>query len=267
VNDYFESSHAYWRQIYFDDALLPTIYQDRHSTALDWIRELGLRTDARILEIGCGAGLLSIDLARNGHTVDAMDSTAAMLLMTRRNAVSRGVHDRMRLHLADVHALSFAAQTFDLVIAIGVIPWLHSEQIALQEIHRVLKHKGYLLVTADNNARLNRILDPLSCPVFAPLRKTAKHLLRLWGSPSRNSGFQTKRHYPGEVNRLIASCYLKKIKSCTVGFGPFTFFSKRLLNDAIGIKLHRRLQLLASRKGFSPLRWTGSHYVVLAAKP
>jgi ubiquinone/menaquinone biosynthesis C-methylase UbiE len=266
VNDYFESSRVDWERIYFENRLLPTIYQDRHNTAFRWVSELGLRTDARILEIGCGAGLLSIALARSGHTVDAMDATAAMLSMTRKNALDRSVQNQIRLHLADVHALPFEAQTFDLVIAVGVIPWLHSEHVAVREMHRVLKRGGHLLVTADNNARLNRLVDPLSCPLLAPLRWTVKHLLQKCGSWTRDSGFQPKRHYPGEVARLLDGCSLKKIKSCTIGFGPFTFFKKELFADTLGIKLHHRLQRVASRDGFSPLRWTGSHHLVLAAK-
>src|SRR5262245_17119855 len=190
VNDYFESSRVEWERIYFEKKLLPTIYQDRHNAALRWISGLGLRVDARILEIGCGAGLLSVSLARNGHTIDAMDSTAAMLNMTRKNAVDQGVQDRIRLHLADVHALPFAAEAFDVVVAIGVIPWLHTEHRAVREMQRVLKRGGHLLVTADNNARLNRLLDPVSCPLLAPLRWTGKRLLQLCGSWSPNAGFQ-----------------------------------------------------------------------------
>ena len=266
VNEYFESSSDYWNEIYSGDKLLPTIYQDRHNTALDWIRKLGLRADARVLEIGCGAGLITVALAGEGHTVDAMDTTTAMLQMTRRHAVHRGVQDRIRLHLADVHALPFEAQTFDLVIAIGVIPWLHSEQAALQEIHRVLKRGGHLLVTADNNARLNRILDPVSSPVLAPLRAVAKRLLKLCGSWSPDPGFQPKRHYPHEVDRLIDGCNLKKLRSATVGFGPFTVFGKELFPGPLGIRLHRQLQSLAARRARIPLGWAGSHYLMLAAK-
>jgi ubiquinone/menaquinone biosynthesis C-methylase UbiE len=266
VNDYFESSTVNWEKIYFDDKLMPTIYQDRHNTTLRWVSELGLRPDARILEIGCGAGLLSIALARNGHTVDAMDSTAAMLRMTRRNAVHQCLQDRIQLHFADVHALPFAAQTFDVVIAVGVVPWLHTERVAVREMHRVLKHGGHLLVTADNNARLNRLLDPLSCPLLAPLRWAMKRVLQLCGSWSPDPGFQPKRHYPREVHRLLDGCNLKRIKACTIGFGPFTLFRKELFTDSIGIKLHQRLQRFAWRTRFPLLRWTGSHHLVLAAK-
>jgi ubiquinone/menaquinone biosynthesis C-methylase UbiE len=266
VNEYFESSSDYWKEIYFDTGLLPTIYQYRHDVTLRWIRELSLPTNARILEVGCGAGLLTVALARNGHMVDAIDSTAAMLGMARKEAVDRGVQSLVRFHVADAHTLPFDAQTFDLVIAIGVIPWLHSEQAALHEMHRVLKPGGYLLATADNNARLNRLLDPLSSPIFKPLRATAKRLLELCGAWSPDSRFQPKRHYPYEVHRLIRRCSFRRVKSCTVGFGPFTFFGKQLLSDPAGVALHRRLQSLAAGRGMPPFAWTGSHYLMLATR-
>jgi len=266
VNNYFESASEYWKDIYSDERLIPRIYQDRHNTALDWISQLGLHADARILEVGCGAGQITIALTRHGHTVDAMDPTTAMLQTTRREAARRSVLERTRLYLADVHQLPFASQTFDLVIAIGVIPWLHSEFVALQEMQRVLKPGGHLLITADNNARLNRIMDPLSSPLSAPLRVSAKRLLKLCGSWSSDSDFRTKLHYPHELDRLIRMCNFEKVQSCTIGFGPFTLFGKELFNDSIGVGLHRRLQRLASRKGLSPLRWNGSHYLVLAKK-
>jgi ubiquinone/menaquinone biosynthesis C-methylase UbiE len=266
VTDHFESTAAYWKTVYSDDSLLPHIYRDRHTTALGWIQKLDLHPRARILEVGCGAGLVTSALARSGYTVDALDSTLAMLQMTRNEAAHQGVQDQIRMYSADVHALPFQAHTFDLVIALGVIPWLHSERLALHEMQRVLKPGGYLLVTADNNARLNRILDPLSSPLSAPLRLAAKGILRLCGLWAPSSGFQPKRHYPREFNRSIGDCGFDKVKSCTVGFGPFTFLGKAFLTDAIGVRLHRRLQTLASRPGAFPLRWTGSHYLLLVTK-
>lgn len=267
VTGYFESTAAYWKSVYADNSLLPAIYQDRRDAVLGWIQDLDLDPGARILEVGCGAGLVTVALARNGYTVDAVDPTVAMLQMTRNDAVRHGVQDQIRIHAADVHALPFQAHAFDLVIAVGVIPWLHSARLAVQEMQRVLKRGGHLLVTADNNARLNRILDPLSSPLSAPLRQVAKRVLGLCGLWSRNPGFQPARHYPREFDRVIGDCGFEHVKSCTVGFGPFTFLGKPLLTDSAGITLHRRLQALASRRGVLPLRWTGSHYLVLATRP
>ena len=267
VTDYFESTADYWKRIYSDDRLLPAIYQDRHRTALRWIQDLNLDPGARVLEIGCGAGLMTAALARSGYRVHALDSTLAMLQMTGNEAGHQGVRRQIRMHSADVHALPIRARTFDLVIAIGVIPWLHSEHLALQEMHRVLKPGGHLLVTADNNARLDRLLDPRSSPLLAPLRFSAKHVLRVCGWWAAPSGFQAKRHYPREFNRLVGDCGFERVKSSTVGFGPFTFLGKALVADSLGVRLHRQLQTLASRRASFPLRWTGSHYLLLATKP
>jgi 2-polyprenyl-3-methyl-5-hydroxy-6-metoxy-1,4-benzoquinol methylase len=267
VNEYFQTEAAYWKSVYSADRLLPTIYQERHNTALEWIQQLGFPISARILEVGCGAGLISLALARKGHFVDALDSTTAMLHMTRSDAVNEGLQDRIRIHVADVHALPFDAQTFDLVIAIGVLPWLHSERLAVQEMQRVLKPGGQLLVTADNNARLNRLLDPLSSPLMAPLRFVAKGVLRRWGWWSPKSGLQPKRHYPREVHRLLHECCLENLKSESVGFGPFTLVGREIFEESTSLRIHRNLQKLASKRGISPLRRTGLHYMVLATKP
>jgi ubiquinone/menaquinone biosynthesis C-methylase UbiE len=266
VNEYFESSSAYWQNLYSEKELLPRIYQDRHNTTLAWIRRLGLRKEARILEVGCGAGLMSIALARDGYTVDAMDSTSAMLGTTWQNARIQSVENRIRLHHGELHDLPFEAHTFDLVIAIGVIPWLHSERVAFEEMQRVLTPGGYLLITADNDARLIRTLDPASCPLFAPLRKVTKRVMQRFGRWSPAAGFQAKRHDRHEVHRLMNRSGFQELRSCTIGFGPFTFFGRRLFPDSTGTRIHQRLQSLASKPRWSPLRWTGSHYLVLAAK-
>src|SRR5262245_6464495 len=98
VSEYFESTAAYWKTLYSDDRLLPTIYQDRHNTALGWIQDLNLSPSARILEIGCGTGFLTSALARNGFTVDALDSTTAMLQMTRSEAARHSVQHWIRTY-------------------------------------------------------------------------------------------------------------------------------------------------------------------------
>jgi ubiquinone/menaquinone biosynthesis C-methylase UbiE len=208
---------------------------------------------------------MSLALAKDGYTVDAMDSTPAMLHITEQNARAHGVDNHIRVHLADLHALPFEARAFDLVVAIGVMPWLHSERVAFEEMQRVLKPDGYLLITADNDARLIRTLDPASCPLFAPLRMIAKRVLQRFGRWSPASGFQAKRHDRHEVHRLMNRSGFQELQSCTLGFGPFTFFGRRLFADSMGARIHRGLQRLASSPR-SPFRWTGSQYLVLAAK-
>src|SRR6266513_4979697 len=140
VNAYFQSSSDYWKRVYETRELMPLIYQTRQAAVLDWISELGLPSSSQILEIGCGAGMLTVELARAGYRIDAVDAAPAMVEQTQQNGLRNGVADRVTASLADVHALLFPAAKFDLVIAIGVIPWLHDEKRGLKEMQRVLKH-------------------------------------------------------------------------------------------------------------------------------
>ncbi|HLH30182.1 MAG TPA: methyltransferase domain-containing protein [Terriglobia bacterium] len=261
---YFEGSANYWNGVYSETGVFPLIYRNRCDTALQWIRDLRLPADARILEVGCGAGLMTTTLAGLGYTVEAMDSTSSMIGMTRRNALEKHVETNVRLYIGDAHSIPFDSDTFDLVTAIGVIPWLHSEEIALCEMRRILKKGGHMLVTADNRRRLSFMLDPLKNPTLKPVRKVVKRFLQtssFW--PADTNEFSSKRHYPDEVDRLINAAGFRKVRTSTVGFGPFTFFGKELFAQSTSVKVHRWLQTISN----TPLlRCTGSHYLALARK-
>jgi hypothetical protein len=73
-------------------------------------------------------------------------------------------------------------------------------------------------------------------------------------------------HYPAQVDSLLADAGLRVGRRSTVGFGPFTVRSRKLLGDESGRRLDRRLSgLAADRLPF--LRRRGWHYVVLATAP
>ena len=265
VNAYFQSSSEYWKRIYETRALLPLIYQTRQAAVLDWIAELRLPASAKILEIGCGAGMLTAELAGAGYCVEAVDAVVAMVELTRQNALKHGVADRVTASLADVHSLSFPSGEFDLVIAIGVIPWLHDEALGLSEMQRVLKPGGRLIVTADNEWRLVRLLDPAASPVTRPMRNVLKALLRSIGLYDLSQGLAVKMHTPLQIRRLFERAGLKEVDSKCVGFGPFTLFGRAVVPEKAGIAIHMQMQALADRR-IPPFRLTGSHYLSLAWK-
>src|SRR5207249_3413113 len=95
---------------------------------------LQLPMQSRILEVGCGTGVMAVELARRGFEVDATDTVADLVELTRRRGEQANVSARLRTVLNDVHALDFDEETFDVVTALGVIPWLHSPQTALHQI-------------------------------------------------------------------------------------------------------------------------------------
>ena len=155
-----------------------------------------------MLEVGCGAGLTAVALAQQGFQVDAIDSVPRMVELTREKVTVAGVGERLHVRVADVHSLDFEAETFELALALGVVPWLDSPPVALQELGRTLKPDGHLIVNADNRARLTSLLDPRFHPSLATARRTAKHLLNRFGV-RRRSGPQAIAHSREEFDRLL----------------------------------------------------------------
>jgi SAM-dependent methyltransferase len=177
-----------------------------------------------------------------------------------------GVSDRVRTLLVDVHELPFEDASFDVVIALGVLPWLHTPGRALTEMARVLRPGGDLLITVDNVFRLADWLDPGRNPVLPTMRG--------WmGDGLRRSGIRrspkavplTRRNAPGTVDAALASRGLSKVRSTTIGFGPLTFWYRPIVSERASARMHRTLQRLSDR-GVPVIRDVGAHYVVLAQK-
>ncbi len=263
----FQTHARYWEDIYDGSDVTSRVYQHRRALALEWVDRLGLPDGARVLEVGAGAGLTAVALAERGYQVTAVDTTAAMVDTARRRAAQAAVSSQLRLALGDAHRLPFADGAFRLVVALGVIPWLHFPERAAQEIERVLTPGGYLVVSADNRARLTDLLDPRHNPAAAPLRRAAKSALAASGRwRTRDHGVPATFHRRGELDRILAAAGLEPVAGATFGFGPFTLLGRRVLPDPVGVRVDASLQSLADRD-MPGLRAAGAQHLVVARKP
>jgi len=261
---HFEAESAYWKDIYEFSDVDAAIYRERRSAVLALVQKLALSTEWPILEIGCGSGFISVALAQDGYTVQAVDSVDAMIKLTRRHAEEARVSDRVITSIRDVHELSYPDNTFSLILKIGVAPWLHSLDKAVHEVARVLRPGGYLITTADNWWRLNYWLDPRYFPPLGPVRQGVRGVLEQLAL-RKPSGAAARLHSIREFDASLAAAGLQKIEGRTVGFGPFSFLGQKLLPDSTGVRVHRWLQNLADRE-VPVIRSSGTHYIVLARK-
>ncbi|MDY0095599.1 MAG: class I SAM-dependent methyltransferase [Candidatus Vecturithrix sp.] len=100
----------------------------------------------RILEIGCGAGLLCFDLARSAKTVVGIDISHFVLDFA--NKVKEYLHcDNVFFQPGDAEHLAFDDDSFDVVVCSEVLEHLIEPQRALAEMRRVLKKEGTLILT------------------------------------------------------------------------------------------------------------------------
>lgn len=269
VNAYFQSQSWFWKDIYASGGVFAEIHRNRHAAALNWIGSLALAPGSPVLEIGCGAGFMSIALAQHGFRVYAIDSVEAMVEQTRRHAAESEVTDLLSVDIGDVYALAFEDESFDLVIALGVVPWLEQPELAIQEMARVTKPGGHVILTADNRARLNILLDPLLNPALAPLKRRVKNVLEQVGLRRRLRDEAEAIFHNFQdcsfIDSALARAELIKARGITLGFGPFSLFRHKVLPEPLATVLHHWLQCLADR-GVPGFRSTGAHYIVLVRK-
>jgi ubiquinone/menaquinone biosynthesis C-methylase UbiE len=104
--------------------------------------------DARLLEVGCGPGHLSIRLANQGLEVTGLDLDPAMIERARANAYRAGVADERRpsFVIGDVASLPFPDGSFDLVVSTLSMHHWADPTAGLAEIGRVLRSGSRALV-------------------------------------------------------------------------------------------------------------------------
>jgi ubiquinone/menaquinone biosynthesis C-methylase UbiE len=265
VDEWHRKNSVFWNDIYKRTDLNAFLIQQRHLTALKYIHDLSFPEATNTLEIGCGAGLMAIALAKAGFTVTAIDSLREMIELSQRNARDAGVANQINSMISDVHGLAFQDQSFDLVVALGVTPWLFSLRKALAEIARVLVPGGCVVLQASNVYHLNRILDPVLTPAFEPIRKSVKKGLERAGLYNPSKKPQPRFFSPKNFNLYLREANLANVRDTTLGFGPFTLLGRSILPDRIEHMVHQKLQQCADN-GFPILRMAGFEYIVLAKK-
>jgi ubiquinone/menaquinone biosynthesis C-methylase UbiE len=263
----FEQRSAWWDRIDEQTSLEARIVRRRQQIALTWVDQLSLSYPAGlwVLEIGCGAGATAVELARRGHLVAALDRSPTMLQRTRKHAVTSGVGELVMPILGDAHRLLFPTGTFDLVLALGVLSWLEEPNAAIEEMARVTRPDGLVLVTSLNSLDLARLLDPGRTPLLAPARTAARlAAARLGRRPP--DGVRPTRHLSWSVRRRLRRSGLLPIRQATVGFGPFTFLGRTLLSGDHAIRVDQALQHRADHSS-RLLRSSGRLHLILALKP
>lgn len=139
----------------------------RHSKLTDWgLQHVTIRDRDTILDVGCGGGRTVAKLAaaaRNGkvYGIDYAKESVDAARRTNRELIGLGQVD---IQQASVSDLPFASDTFDLVTAIETHFWWQDLPAGMQEVYRVLKAGGRMLLIAEfyNGGRHAKYADRLA---------------------------------------------------------------------------------------------------------
>lgn len=125
------------------EALFENLRKDFRSASLTRLIAASIPAGASVLDIGCGAGLLTAALLRKGCDVSSLDISAEMLALCNRYLAREGLQGRVRKGaVADIAEDG----RFDRVVALDVLEHIQDDQQALRRLRGALKKDGALVL-------------------------------------------------------------------------------------------------------------------------
>ena len=102
-----------------------------------------IQPEDEVLECACGTGLLSAVIAERCGKLTATDFSEQMLKRARKNCAD---YHNVTFSQADITALEYPDDTYDKVVAGNVIHLLDHPSRALNELNRVCRPEGTLII-------------------------------------------------------------------------------------------------------------------------
>jgi ubiquinone/menaquinone biosynthesis C-methylase UbiE len=124
----------------------------RHSKVTDWgLSHIAVQERDTVLDVGCGGGrtvskLAAIATRGKVYGVDHSRESVAVATRTNRRWIDMG---RVEIREGSVSQLPFPQSVFDLVTAVETHFWWPDLPAGMQEILRVLKPGGRLIIVAE----------------------------------------------------------------------------------------------------------------------
>jgi len=125
-----------------------------------------------VLDVGCGVGRWSRELASRGARVTGIDLSPTMIAQAKRRAAVQGVAERCRFLVQDLAALD-AGQRFDLVLSVTVLQHILEPQALRAAVQRMVAHlaQGGTLIVLE--AAPNRAVENCDSPIFRARQRSA----------------------------------------------------------------------------------------------
>ena len=130
-------------------------------------KRLDCLKDLRMLDIGCGAGLLSEPLARLGASMVGADAAETNIKMAAAHAAAAGLTIDYRAVTAE--ALADAGERFDVVLAMEVVEHVADMPLFIGRCAEMVKPGGLMII-----ATINRTLKSFALAIVG-----AEYILRL----------------------------------------------------------------------------------------
>jgi SAM-dependent methyltransferase len=257
VEQYFSASAVEWQELYSrPQRVNDLVLANRRRVAVDKVVQ-HCRPGARVLDAGCGAGLVSLDLVERGFFVHGVDIAQSILDLAAQRMRSAGVAgDRYALVRGDVSQINLPSSSFGAIVALGFLEYQEDELAALRRFHELLEPSGVLVVSGPTSVKLANYFG-LAPPIRERLQSLG--ILQPTAGPRR---IGLHRYSPSRFRSLLQSAGFAMVEYHGHGFVEFEGIAKRLGYNG-ELALHRAFTLLAK---YLPIGRYGNDLITVARK-
>lgn len=130
------------------------LYQSSHAFVWQFGRDLltmlSPKPGERILDVGCGTGQLTSEIAKSGAEVVGVDQSVEMIAAAREN------YPELQFETADIATIQYSEE-FDAVFSNAALHWVRNQEAALTAIARALKPGGRLVFEMGGRGNIAQI--------------------------------------------------------------------------------------------------------------
>lgn len=121
---------------------------------LEATRTTGLKTTDIVLDLGCGQGIWTSDLARHCHKAIGVDISQDAIHTAQRYVRNSPLKNRLEFHQGRLEGLEFPSSSLDHIFSFCVLEHIDNLANVLLEAKRLLRPGGHLHVSVDSLATI-----------------------------------------------------------------------------------------------------------------
>jgi ubiquinone/menaquinone biosynthesis C-methylase UbiE len=158
-----------------------------------------------VLDLGCGPGVLESHLLDRGYRVFATDLSEKMIEKARNAVSDHPRRDDASFFVASAESLPLRDGEFDAVLCIGVLAYWPDPQKTLDEIARVLRRGGILIIQSSSSLAPREWEETLLRRPYLRLRSI------LSGHDVRDADFPLRTTMPGRLEATLSAVGLDPV--------------------------------------------------------
>jgi 2-polyprenyl-6-hydroxyphenyl methylase / 3-demethylubiquinone-9 3-methyltransferase len=160
-------------------ALLRAESRTRNPWIVREIQKVFPHSNVRVLDVGCGAGFLSNELAREGFAVTGIDASEGSVAVAKQHDSTGTV----RYEVGDAYHLPYKDESFEVVCAMDFLEHVEEPERIIVEIDRVLKPEGLFFFHTFNRNFLSYLFIIKGVEWFVKNTPKNLHVLNLFIKP------------------------------------------------------------------------------------